>query len=182
MLEQLGSNRYPLRDRALFLLGLKTGFRISELLSLTVGAVYRSGRLTEEVSVDRRFMKKKREGRKVPFHNEPARTALELWIGELSKSGLCDPKAFLFRSREGDNRPLNRRTAWEILKRAFAACGMNGKLATHSMRKTFAKQMLEALGHDLLALKEVLGHNEIETTMAYVQFDDKKIREAFRKI
>jgi integrase len=39
------AGRYALRDKALFVLGLLSGFRISELLSLRVQDVYRHGRL-----------------------------------------------------------------------------------------------------------------------------------------
>ena len=60
--------RYAARDRALFLLGVHTGFRISELLSLRVGDVWQYGRLTETVSVARRHMKRKRQGRTIALH------------------------------------------------------------------------------------------------------------------
>jgi integrase len=45
------------RDKALFILGLKTGLRISELLSLKVGDVYQYGRLADVVYVERKHMK-----------------------------------------------------------------------------------------------------------------------------
>jgi integrase len=46
------------RDKALFILGLKTGLRISELSSLKVGDVYQYGRLGDVVYVERKYMKK----------------------------------------------------------------------------------------------------------------------------
>jgi integrase len=45
---------YADRDKALFLLGVKPGFRISELLSLRVGDVTQHGRLVDRVTVPRR--------------------------------------------------------------------------------------------------------------------------------
>ena len=45
------------RDKALFILGLKTGLRISELWSLKVGDVYQHGRLADVVYVERKHMK-----------------------------------------------------------------------------------------------------------------------------
>jgi site-specific recombinase XerD len=40
---------YAARDRALFLLGVKTGYRISELLSLRVGDVWQQGSIARSV-------------------------------------------------------------------------------------------------------------------------------------
>jgi integrase len=66
----LGSfrGRNAIRNRCLVLLGIKSGFRISELLSLKVCAVWQMGQVVERVTVDRAHMKKKREGRTVLLH------------------------------------------------------------------------------------------------------------------
>jgi hypothetical protein len=65
----------PLLLRPLFLLGVKSGFRISELLALQVGDVWRGQRVVERVTVRRRHMKRQLEGRTVLLHPE-ARAAL----------------------------------------------------------------------------------------------------------
>jgi integrase len=48
---------YAARDRALFIVGIKTGFRIAELLSLQVGDVWQYGRVVDQVTVERAHMK-----------------------------------------------------------------------------------------------------------------------------
>jgi integrase len=48
---------YADHDKTLFLLGVKSGFRISELLSLRLGDVWAHGRLVDRVTVPRRYMK-----------------------------------------------------------------------------------------------------------------------------
>ena len=58
------------RDRALFVLGVKSGFRISEMLGLQVRDLLHRGRVTERVTVRRRLMKGRREGRTVLLHPE----------------------------------------------------------------------------------------------------------------
>lgn len=181
VLEQLAKTLNPARDRCLFYLGVNTGFRISELLSLRLGDVWQNGKLAEEIAVARRYMKKKTEGRSVPLYNEAARAALDLWVKELlaEKRG---PETFLFISREGENRHIDRRTAWRGLKNAFAAAGLAGKLATHTMRKTFARKMREIFGDDLQALQQAMGHVEITSTMRYIASDNKKVIDAFRKL
>ena len=79
LLQQSFGGVYAERDKALFLLGVKSGFRISELLSLRVGEVSQHGRLVDRVTVQRRHMKKQREGRTVLLHPE-AKAALATWL------------------------------------------------------------------------------------------------------
>jgi integrase len=76
------------RDRALFLLGVKTGFRVSELLALRVGDVSQHERIVDiiTITVARRHMKRKSEGQTVVVHAE-AQTALQVWITQLRRCG-----------------------------------------------------------------------------------------------
>jgi integrase len=168
------------RDRALFLVGVRTGFRISELLSLTVADVYQNGKLTDRISVARRNMKKKREGRTVALHPE-AREALRKWVKRLRARGHKAPETFVFRSREGGNSPITRKSAWRMLKAAYAAAGLTGKLGTHTMRKTFAKRVHKALGNDLLKTQKALGHASVESTVSYLDVDGGEIEDAILK-
>jgi integrase len=86
VLAALERDRYHARNHALLVLGCRTGFRISELLSLRLGDVWRDGKVLTEVEVARRYMKGKRRSRRLPLHEE-ARTALEPWIRELQAAG-----------------------------------------------------------------------------------------------
>jgi integrase len=65
LVRQSFGGRYSRRDQALFLLGVKSGFRISELLLLRVGAVWQGQRVAERVTVRRQHMKRQTEGRTV---------------------------------------------------------------------------------------------------------------------
>ena len=149
------------RDKALFILGLKTGLRISELLSLKVGDVYQYGRLADVVYVERKHMKKKLEGRAIPLHQD-AKAALSVWIKELEEAGKADPSSPLFKSRKGE--------------RAM------GKLGTHSMRKTFADRIYDRLGRDLIKVQRALGHRCINSTVSYLSFREEEITEAILSI
>lgn len=176
VLAHLDGNAYPLRDRALFLLGLRSGFRISELLSLRVGDVIQNGLLSPSVTVAKRNMKKKTAGRTVVLHPE-AKEALALWITEM---GLADAKTFLFKSRQG-GKALTRTMAWTILNRAYRACSMQGKLGTHSMRKTFAGRVHEKLGGDIFKTQKAMGHASLDSTAKYLAVDQEEIDEAILK-
>lgn len=180
VLTELGTHQYPSRDRALFLLGIRSGFRISELLSLTLADIYQNGNFVDRVSVARKYMKKKMEGRTVALHSE-AREVLELWVRELMALGHVDPKTFVFRSREGANQSLDRRSAWHLLRQAYKKCGLTGKLGTHSMRKTFAKRVHEKLGRDLMKTQKALGHARVTSTVSYLSFAEEEIEDAILK-
>ncbi|HXH09542.1 MAG TPA: tyrosine-type recombinase/integrase [Alphaproteobacteria bacterium] len=173
VLAQFGG-RTALRDRALFVLGIRTGYRISELLSLTVGDVWQHGRVVDRVSVARRHMKGKTQGRTVLLHPE-AKDAIASWLAEQRARGVVDPKTPLFTSRQGSDRAMTRVRAHQILTAAFDAAGLTGKLATHSMRKTFAHRMYERLGRDLLKLQRAMGHRNINDTVRYLSFREEEI-------
>jgi site-specific recombinase XerD len=168
---------YAARDRALFVLGVKTGFRISELLSLTVGDVSQQGHIVARVTVQRRHMKGKGQGRSVPLHPE-AQTAIQAWLTEVATAGAVLPARYLFASRKGINRPISREQAWHILKDAYTSNGLGGALGTHSMRKTFANRMYAKLGHDLVKTQRAMGHKNINSTVSYLSFCEADIDQA----
>ena len=58
---------------------------------------------------------------------------------------------------------MSRRAAHDVLKHAFEAAGLNGKLASHSLRKSFAQRLYDRTG-DIYAVQEMLGHKNIATT------------------
>jgi integrase len=166
------------RNRALFLLGVRTGFRISELLSLRVRDVWQHGRVVSAVYVARQHMKKRIEGRSVPLHQQ-ARDALSVW---LSNREVLEGDEHLFQAgygaRESAGGSITRRQAWAVLKAAYARCAMAGHLGTHSMRKTFAGRVYQRLGHDLLKTQRALGHRSVSSTAAYLTFADSDVENA----
>lgn len=168
---------YAARDRALFLLGVKSGFRISELLSLRLLDVMRAGRLLDRVSVARKNMKKKVEGRSVLLHSQ-AKEVLGVWIEQLRGNGYMTSDTFVFQSRKGRNAAMSRVQAYRVLQEAYERAGVNGNTGTHSMRKTFANNVHERLGRDLLKTQKALGHKNINSTVSYLSFKQEEIDEA----
>jgi integrase len=172
------------RNKALFVAGYRTGFRISELLSLTVGDVQQHGKIVHHVTVQRKHMKKKTEGRTVPLHPE-ARAALSVWLEALATmlKGTLDPQTPVFCSRVRDTatglrRAISREQAWRILKEAFASNELTGKLGTHAMRKTFANRMYDRLNRDLVKVQQAMGHRNINSTVTYLSFREEDIADA----
>jgi integrase len=172
---------YAARDKALFILGIKTGFRIAELLSLQVGDVWQHGRVVDRVTVQRRHMKNKTEGRTVPLHPD-AKAALAAWLLVLREQPGVTAQTAVFRSRKGGHRPITPVQAWRILREACETNELTGKLGTHCMRKTFAQKVYYQLGYDLIRTKRALGHRNISNTERYLSFAEAEIHAAILAI
>jgi integrase len=165
---------YAARDKALFMLGIKSGFRISELLSLRVGDVWQHGQFVERVAVRRQHMKGKIQGRSVILHPE-AKAALAAWLMAMPRLGAVTPESPLFPSRKARHRPLRRGQAWYILTQAYAANGLTGMIGCHGMRKTFGTNVYAKSGRDLRATQHAMGHKSPASTAAYLAVDEQAI-------
>lgn len=172
------TGEYAARNRCLIVLGYTTGFRISELLALSLKDVAHGRSLGANVKVPRSAMKGKRQSRSVPLA-PLARDALGDWLAELDACDLLVPTLPLFLSRKA-LRPITRQQAARILTSAFDAAeiwGPRGSLGTHSMRKTFAVEMHAQL-HDVFKLQAALGHASPASTAAYLPTQYKEQVEA----
>lgn len=168
------------REKALFTLGFCTGYRISEILSLTLGDVVTDGLLHSHITIKARNTKTK-TGRSV-FLNNIARVALAELV-ESMKHLPSDTPLFLSRKSdsEGKAKAISRQQAHGIIKRQFAAIGEYGNVSTHSLRKTFAAEIYHATGKiELVQL--ALGHKAITSTMSYLSFDTRAIDRAISEL
>ena len=176
-------NPFEHRNRGLFMLGVSTGGRISELLSLTIGDVYQNGKPVTDLLFDRSIVKGSEVSRAVPV-NVDGRAAIEnliAWHQEQYKT-MVSPARPLFPSRNKNGSvAMNRQTAHEMLKKAFQAAGLNGKLATHSLRKSFAQRVYEESG-DIYLVQELLGHRNVSTTQKYIGVNYATARETVEAI
>ena len=144
---------YEVRNRSLFMLGVSTGGRISELLSLRVGDVYQNQKPVTDLLFDKSIVKGKETSRAVPV-NIDGRHAIDALVNwHRARYGDVDDKRSLFPSRNKKGTvAMNRQTAHEMLKAAFMTAGLNGKLATHSLRKSFAQRVYEQSGDIYLVI------------------------------
>ena len=123
---------YKARNRGLFLLGVSTGGRISELLSLQIGDVYQNSVPVTDLLFDKSIVKGKEISRAVPV-NIDGRLAIDeliTWHREEYRSIAKSRPLFPSRNGQGKKR-MSRRAAHDVLKSAFEASGLNGKLASH---------------------------------------------------
>ncbi len=93
----------------------------------------------------------------------------------------------LFLSRQdnpdGTARALTRETARVIVSDAFARAGIedDGRLGTHTLRKTWARNVYENSGHDIILLRAAMNHSDVSITQRYLEVDAGELDAAIRK-
>lgn len=163
------------RDVCLIQMGLHTGFRIHELLSLTLGQVWDGAKVRERVTVMRGLMKgghgvhrRSVHSRTVPL-NAIAREAIARYLEERWARGSASLEEPLFRSRQRGGH-LSSWQANRIVHAVFARAGLGGAgpWGTHSLRKSFCRMVYNKSGHNIELCRVAMGHRSIATTQRYL--------------
>ncbi len=185
--------RYALRDRCYFEMALQMGLRVSEMLSIRVGQVYQFGKVMDEVSIDRRFMKGgragKASGRTLPVF-AATKPHILAWLQRMASMLKVkdvkdiDPSTPLFlsrvRNKDGSRRAMARETAWRIIKGIARENELPGAVDTHSTRKTLARKAM-AWSNDIRVAQKLLGHRSLSSTEAYLKsLTDREVWSAFQ--
>jgi integrase len=168
----------PLRDQALFITALCTGYRASELGAMTVGNVLGTdGQILHTVTIERRSLKgghgaycRAVKSRSVPLC-PMVRETLGKYLEERLKESDLRPHHPLFRSRKGFG--ISRWQANTVIKRAIhmAGCSSLGRWGSHSARKTFCRRVYERSGKDIMLTRDAMGHSSIAVTQKYLSVD-----------
>ena len=154
------------RDRALFLLLLRTGIRIGEALGLTLHDLDLKDRKVHLFQGE-----KNSQGRAAYFFDD-ALFALKRWLRRRDGA-----RQFLFYG-QGD-RPPSYSAALARFKKYLARAKLTEKGYTiHCLRHTMASELLNA-GMHLECLQELLGHQDIEVTRRYARLTDTTRREEY---
>lgn len=155
------------RDYMLFILGIATGYRAGDLVKLKVRDI-------EEALNNGYF--EIMEGKKLHSKNirernrKPRRVVIVKNLRSKLEEYIKGKNEFdyMFPSRKGGYIKVKRVS--QILKEAADYFHIK-RISAHSMRKTYAYRIYDTNGHDLLAIKEMLGHSSIEETKAYLGLD-----------
>lgn len=184
LLKRSFAGRLGIRNRAFFMFGLNTGFRVTELLSLKIGDVLESsGQIKDYVMISRRFMKGKKASRSVVI-NPGAKKALHPLLIILRESGVTHRDDYIFRSSGRGNKAITREHAWRIIHNAAMLANLTGQVSTHSMRKTFAGAVYSRLlarvseGEAVDAFRltsKALGHMSIDSTDKYLEINGEVV-------
>lgn len=93
-------------------------------------------------------------------------------LGNLLKKGIeqyiesTSATDYLFTGADYDSRYSQRGVQW-VIKNLCQKAGIRKEVNTHTLRHTYATHLLED-GLDIVSIKELLGHANIETTMVYL--------------
>jgi len=163
-----GRTRWELRDRCLIELLYATGARVAEEVRLNWGDIdFASGMV-------RLFGKRERE-RLVPLGQHAARALAALRGASPPEStGDADP---VFVNERGGR--LTTRSVARILQHSFARA-VGGHVSPHRLRHSCATHMLDR-GADLLALQQLLGHQNVATTQIYTHTTPHRLAEIYRR-
>ena len=158
------------RDYAIIVLFLNTGMRLSELVGLNL----------ESFDPDLTMVKVLGKGSKerVIYLNKAARFAMIEYLRQR-----LDPKhvrtssnAVFLSGRE--SRISNKTVQWMVQKYLkMAGLGAKG-LSVHKLRHTAATLMYQSGKVDIRVLKDILGHEQLNTTQIYTHVVDRNLEEA----
>ena len=148
-----------MRDYCLFVLGINSALRISDLLKLKVGDVVDDrGRALERIT-----LREKKTGKAKAF---PLSKNAQKAIQEYLDTRNWTPNEPLFLSRKGGTH-IGRTRAWTVLNDAARTVGIKDNIGTHTLRKTFAYHAYKA-GYDLSILQQLLNHSSPGVTLRYI--------------
>lgn len=140
------------RDYVLFMFGIYTGLRISDILKLRVRDVR---------GKDYVYIRENKTGKEKRF---PINSELKPIVDGFIKDKR--DYEYLFKSPNYPNKPISRQQAYNILTAAGKAFGINA-IGTHTLRKTFGYHMYQQT-HDAVTLQDILNHSHISETLRYI--------------
>jgi len=151
------------RDWMLFVAGINSGLRISDLLNLRV----------EDVQDEDLVITEKKTGKRIPKRINPK---LQKYFSGYT-SGMAEG-TYLFCSREGHNRPISRARAYQILSEAARKHGLK-RIGTHTLRKTFGYHFYQKT-KDTALLQQIFGHADQSITLRYIGINQDMMDKAMQ--
>lgn len=145
-----------MRDYMLFVIGINTGLRISDILNLKVSDVKDKTHI---------IIKEQKTGKNKRFLiNSSLKKEINAYIKEMNDDD------YLFQSRKGDNKPLTRVQAYRILNNAASQVGLD-EIGTHTLRKTFGYWHYKQY-KDVAILQDIFNHSAPSVTLRYIGIND----------
>ncbi|WP_096636415.1 tyrosine-type recombinase/integrase [Clostridium cochlearium] len=175
------SGEWSERNLTLFLLGVATGYRVQDLVDLTIADIkeallngYFEIQEKKQYNAWKTHIKKKpRSTKKMPQKRKhdiapQLENILRNYIKGKKKSEYAFPSQKGFGSKH-----ISTKAYSDILKKVANDREINLKNITgHSLRKTYARRLYEAT-NDLEYVRIALGHLSIEVTKRYLGLDDE---------
>lgn len=177
------------RDNMLFIVGINFGLRASDLRMLrftnliTDGCSFRDSFPVFEKKT--RNTRKRKKNRYITINNAVIE-AVTLFLEHTPGVSLSD---YMFRSESNNggalNEPLSVRSIDRILKGIARDVGLDIRMSTHTLRKTFCYWMMVRGNNDarrLLLLQKMLNHSSPAQTLDYIGITCEEIDAAYRAL
>ena len=144
--------RKSMRNFLLFLIGINSGLRISDILKL---------RVCDVVNKNYIEIKEQKTGKlkKVPITNSFKENLIEFIFDK-------SPEEYLFTGKCKD-RPISRIQAYRIINGACQKAGITTHIGTHTMRKTFGYHFYKK-NKDVALLQTIFNHSTPAVTLKYI--------------
>ena len=172
-----GQGRF--RDLLLFVVGINTALRASDLLKLRIGDF-----VDDTGAIASRFWlrEEKRGKRQEVVINASIRQALEEYLAAYPHI-TADPQNFVFfNTRTGNfHAPIRRGQAWKFIAAICQEVGLRGNFGTHTLRKTWGYHA-RLNGVDLALIMHKLNHNSLAYTKRYLGITDDELEAVVRRL
>ena len=158
-----------LRDYCLFVLGINSGLRISDLLKLQVIDVIENGKIKDRIRL--------REKKTNKFKDFPLSEKTKQAIKEYLKTRNYKENEPLFISRK--NRGfLLRQQAYKIINDVAKSVGIKEKIGTHTLRKTFGYHAYNN-GYDIAIIQKLFNHSSPAVTLRYIGITQEELDDVY---
>ncbi len=158
------------RDYCIITLFLNTGMRLSELAGISFSDIDRELRSVRVVG--------KGNKERIIYLNDACRAAIEEYMPERMAQPVKKPGETAFFVSSQGNRISIKTVQWMVGKYLNAA-GLEYKhFSTHKLRHTAATLMYQSGKVDVRVLKEILGHEQLNTTQIYTHVADEGMERA----
>lgn len=156
----------------LFIIAFHTGMRLGEIVNMRWNWIDFSNKLIK-VKVSDMFITKSKKERTIPMNKTVFETI------EMLKSDLLDKHkdGYVFHIRYSAK--LNEDYVSKNFKKAVKKTNLNQNVHFHTLRHSFASNLIQN-GASIFVCKELLGHEDIKTTIIYSHLDYKNLVDAVK--
>lgn len=158
-----------LRDFCLFVVGINSGLRISDLLKLRICDVIENGKLKDRITL--------REKKTNKFKDFPLSEKTKQALKEYLKTRDYSNNEPLFISRKNKGFLL-RQQAYKIINGVAKSVGIREKIGTHTLRKTFGYHAYNN-GYDITLIQKLFNHSSPSVTLRYIGITQEELDDVY---
>ena len=162
--------RGQLRNYVMVVMGVHTLLRISDLLRLKWSDVYDAEREAFRTHVT--ITEKKTGKRRTIALHKQVICALRLYFPYRRGD-------FIFVSNRKDSRAISRVQAWRIIHTAAVSTGVIGRIACHSLRKTWGYHACRSGAAPLAVITRIYNHSSFIITLRYLGVEQDAVDKAY---